>query len=276
VPWISYLVAFLRNDSREMEKVIPASSAEGIEDFMLLSQSDTEAFHGRLRNARDFSRRALEVALRDGASDRAAGWQAHTALREAEFGNSVQARQQATAALALTSAKDVQDIAALALARAGDATKAAAIVKDLNRSFPTDTLLNRYWLPTIQAAVELDRNNPGRAIEILQTTTPYELGGEPIQLDTLYPVYLRGLAYLMQRQGSAATAEFQKILDHSGRVTNCSLGAFVHLQLGKSYALAGDKTKAQAAFQDFLALWNDGDSDVIPLRQAKIEHAKLH
>jgi len=263
VPWISYLVAFLRNDSREMDKAVPASSAEGIEDFMLLSQSDTEAFHGRLRNARDFSRRALDVALRDGAKDRAAAWQAHTALREAEFGNSVQARQQAVAALALTSAKDVQDVAALALARAGDAAKAAAMIKDLNRRFPTDTLLNRYWLPTIQAAVELDRNNPGRAIEILQTTTPYELGGEPIQLDTLYPVYLRGLAYLMQRQGSAATAEFQKILDHSGRVTNCSLGALVHLQLARSYGVAGDKTKGQAAFQDFQALWSDGDPDAI-------------
>jgi serine/threonine protein kinase/Flp pilus assembly protein TadD len=263
VPWISYLVAFLRNDSREMEKVVPASSGEGIEDFMLLSQSDTEAFHGRLRNARDFSRKAVEVALRDGAKDRAAAWQAHTALREAEFGNSVQARQQAAAALALTSAKDVQDVAALALARAGDAAKAAAIIKDLNQRFPTDTLLNRYWLPTIQAAVELDRNKPGRAIEILQTTAPYELGGEPIQLDTLYPVYLRGLAYLMQRQGGAATAEFQKILDHSGRVTNCSLGALVHFQLARSYGVAGDGTKAQAAFQDFHALWSDGDPDAI-------------
>jgi serine/threonine protein kinase/tetratricopeptide (TPR) repeat protein len=276
VPWISYLVAFLRNDSGGMEKLVPASSGEGIEDFMLLSQSDTQAFHGRLRNARDFSRKAVEVALRDGAKDRAAAWQAHTALREAELGNSVQARQQAAAALALTSAKDVQDIAALALARAGDATKAAAIAKDLNRRFPTDTLLSRYWLPTVQAAVEIDRNNPGRAIEILQTTTPYELGGEPIQLDTLYPVYLRGLAYLMQRQGGAATAEFQKILDHSGRVINCSLGALVHLQVAKSYTLAGDKAKAQAAFQDFLALWSDGDADAIPLRQAKIEYARLH
>jgi len=263
VPWISYLVAFLRNDAKEMEKVVPASSGEGIEDFMLLSQSDTEAFHGRLRNARDFSRKAVEVALRDGAKDRAAAWQAHTALREAEFGNSVQAKQQAVAALALTSAKDVQDVAALALARAGDTLRAAAIIKDLNRRFPTDTLLNRYWLPTIQAAVELDRNNPGRAIEILQATAPYELGGDPIQLDTLYPVYLRGLAYLMQRQGGAATAEFQKILDHSGRVTNCSLGALVHLQLARSYGVAGDRTKAQAAFQDFQALWSDGDPDAI-------------
>jgi len=275
VPWISYLVAFLRNDSTEMDKIVPASSGEGIEDFMLLSQSDTEAFHGRLRNARDFSRKAVEVAVRNGASDRAAAWQAHTALREAEFGNLVEAKQQAAAVLALTSAKDVQNVAALALARAGDPTKAAAVAKDLNRRFPTDTLLNRYWLPIIQAAVEIDRNNPGRAIEILQTTTPYELGGEPIQLDTLYPVYLRGLAYLMQREGGA-TAEFQKILDHSGRVTNCSLGALVRLQVAKSYALAGDKTKAQTAFQDLLALWSDADADAIPLRQAKIEYAKLH
>jgi eukaryotic-like serine/threonine-protein kinase len=276
VPWISYLVAFLRNDSAEMEKIVAAFSGEGIEDFMLLSQSDTQALHGHVLSARDLSRRAVDTALRDGATDRAAAWQAHAALREAEFGNSVQARHQGAAALAMTSAKDVQDIAALALARAGDITQAAAVVKDLNRRFPTDTLLNRSWLPTIQAAVEIDRKNPGRAIEILQITTPYELGGEPIQLDTLYPVYLRGLAYLMQQQAGAARAEFQKILDHSGRVTNCALGALVHLQLAKSEGLAGNKTGAEAAFQRFLALWNDADSDAIPLRQAKLERARLH
>jgi len=276
VPWISYLVAFLRNDTAEMEKAVPASSGEGIEDFMLLSQSDTEAFRGRLRSARNLSRRAVDVALRDGATDRAAAWQAHTALREAEFGNSLLANQLAAAALNRTSAKDVQNVVALALARAGDTTRASAIAKDLNRRYPTDTRLNHYWLPAIQAAVEIQRNHPGRAIEILQTTTPYELGGDPIQLDTLYPVYLRGLAYLMQQQGGPATAEFQKILDHRGRATNCLLGSLVDLQLAKGYELAGDRTKAQTALQSFLALWSGADPDAMPLRQAKIEYAELH
>jgi hypothetical protein len=196
-------------------------------------------------------------------------------LREAEFGNSAQAREKATAALALMSGKDVQTVAALALARAGDETRAEAIVKDLNQRFPTDTLLNRYWLPSIQAAIEIDRKRPGRAIEALQVTEPYELGGEPINLDTLYPVYLRGLAYVMDRKGTAAAAEFQKILDHKGRVANCSLGALAHLQLARAHRLAGDNAKARAALQQFLALWKDADAGTSIFREAKIENSRL-
>jgi eukaryotic-like serine/threonine-protein kinase len=273
-PWISYLRAFVRNDSAEMQKQL-ASSPETIGDYLLASKSDTEAFHGRLRNAWDISRKAVDAAFQNAATERAAAWQAHTALREAEFGNALHARQQATASLSLTSVKDIQVIAALALARAGDVSRAAAIVKDLNRRFATDTLLNRYWLPTIQAAIEIDRKNPQGAIEALQVTVPYELGGEPLQLDTLYPVYLRGLAYGMQRNGSSAAVEFQKILDHSGRVTNSCLGALAHFQLARAYAQSKDLTKAHGAFQHFLELWSDADPEIPTLRQARDEYAKL-
>jgi serine/threonine protein kinase/tetratricopeptide (TPR) repeat protein len=276
-PWISYLVAFLRDDAREMEKwVLPAPSTEGNEDFLLLSQSDTEAFHGRVRRAADFSRRAVDAALQNGAKERAANWQAHAALREAEFEDSIQAKRNAAAALALTSGRDVQTAAALALARAGDTTRAEAIVQDLRRRFPTDTLLNRYWLPSIQAAIAIDHKNPRLAIETLQVATPYELGGQPISLDTLYPVYLRGLAYLMDHNGNAAIAEFQKIVDHRGRVANCSLGALVHLQLARAYALSGDGEKARSALQQFLTLWKDADPDSAILRQAQGEYVNLH
>ena len=275
-PWISYLVAFLRNDSGEMEKwVLPVSEREGNEDFLLLSQSDTEAFRGRLQSAGDFSRRAVDASLQSGAQERAAAWLAHTALREAEFGNSVRAKHDAVAALALTSGKDVQTVAALALARTGDAARVGAIVQALRRKFPTDTLLNRYWLPTIQAAIEIDRKKPARAIEILQVATPYELGGQPISLDTLYPVYLRGLAYLMDRHGVAAIAEFQKILDHRGRVANCSIGALVHLQMARAQALSGDNEKARNELQQFFTLWKNADPDIAALRQAQSEYAKL-
>ena len=276
VPWISYLLAFLRNDSPEMQRQgLLASSHEPSGDYLLAGQSDTEAFHGRLRNAWDFSRRAVDAALQNGATERAAGWQAHASLREAELGNSLRAKQQAIAALGLSSAKDVRVVAGLALARAGDGNRAAAIVKDLNRRFPTDTLLNRYWLPSIQAPVEINRNRPERAIERLQVTAAYELGGEPIQLDTLYPVYLRGLAYLMNRDGTAAVAEFQKIVDHRGRVSNCSLGVLVNVQLARAYALSGEEEKARNALQEFLKLWKNADSDTAILRQAQSEYAKL-
>jgi serine/threonine protein kinase/Flp pilus assembly protein TadD len=276
VPWISYMLAFLRGDSQEMGKwLLPAAFNVGIKDYLLASQSDTEAFHGRLKNARDLSARAIDAARQSGAPERAAAWQAHTALRDAEFWKSSLARQQAAAALGLSSAKAVQTVAALALARAGDTARAGAIVKDLNRRFPTDTLLNGYWIPSIRAAIEIDRGNPARAIEVLQVAAPYELGGQPFDQDTLYPLYLRGLAYLMQRNRSAATTEFQKILDHRGRVTNCTLGVLAHFQLGKAFAMAGDKAKAQDAFQAVLALWSDADPDLPIRHEAQIENAKV-
>jgi predicted Zn-dependent protease len=196
-------------------------------------------------------------------------------LREAEFGNLLQARRQATAALALTSGTDLQTVAALALARAGDAGGAEIIAQDLRQRFPTDMWLHSYWLPSIQAAIEIDRKNPARAIEALQVTIPYETGGDPITLDTLYPVYLRGQAYLIQGNASAAVAEFQKILDRRGRVANGALGVLAHLQLGRAYALQADMAKARTAYQDFLSLWKDADPDIPLLRDAAAEYSRL-
>jgi len=276
VPWISYILGFLRDDPQEMGRWLsPVSFNQGMRDYLLGSQSDTEAFHGRLKNARNLSARAVDAARQSGSPERAAAWKAHTALRDAEFGNPSLARQQAAAALGLSSAKPVRTVAALVLARAGDTARAEAIVKDLNRKFATDTLLNGYWIPSIQAAIEIDRKNPARAIELLRITTPFELGGNPFDFDTLYPVYLRGLAYLMQGEGSAAAAQFQEILAHKGRVTNCALGVLAYFQLGKAFARAGDKAKAQVAFQAFLALWGDADNDIAIRREAEVEKAKL-
>jgi tetratricopeptide (TPR) repeat protein len=136
--------------------------------------------------------------------------------------------------------------------------------------------MNRYWLPSIRAAIELDRKNPARAIEALQIAKPYELGGDPITPDTLYPVYLRGLAYLMQRNAGAAVSEFQKILDHRGRVTNGVVGALAYLQLGRAYALSSDRENARGAYREFLALWKDADPDARLLRQATAEYSALH
>jgi serine/threonine protein kinase/predicted Zn-dependent protease len=277
IPWISYILAFLRGDSQEMEKwLLPSSYNEGIKDYLLSAQSDTEAFHGRPKNARTLSAQAIDAARQGGSPDRAAAWQAHAALRDAELGSSSLARRQAAAALSLSSAKDVQGVAALALARAGDTERAGAIVNGLSRKFPADTLLKNYWAPSIQAAIAIDRKNPTEAIQALRITEPYELGGQPFDQDTLYPVYLRGLAYLMQGNGDGAATEFQKIVDHRGRVGNCLPGALVYLQLARAYALSGDKPKAQQAGQHFLALWKDADSDVPILGEAQRDLTKLH
>jgi serine/threonine protein kinase/Tfp pilus assembly protein PilF len=277
IPQLHYLLGFMQDDAKEMERLVSAAtSSPESEDIIFASQSDTEAFHGHLRNARDFLLKAVNAARQNGATGRAAEWLAHAALREAESGNAVRARREATAALAMATGKDVQAVAALALARAGDVARAGTIVRDLSRTSQSNMWMDGYWLPSIRAAIEIDRRNPSRAIEILQIAKPYELGGDPITLDTLYPAYLRGQAYLMQGNGNAAVAEFQKILDHRGRVANATIGALAHLQLGKAYALSSETTKARASYQDFLVLWKDADSDALPLRQATARCAILH
>jgi serine/threonine protein kinase/Tfp pilus assembly protein PilF len=274
----AYLLAFRRDDSKEMERLVLAATGKpGIEDILLSAQSNTEAFHGRLQKARDFSRRAIESALHNQAKETAAIWQANAALREAEFGNTVQARQQATAALALASGKNVKILVALAMARAGEANEAQAIVEDLSKQSSANTILNSYWLPSIQAAI-VNRTNPSRTVDALQVTVPYELGNVPPfanTMGTLYPVYLRGEAQLMLRSGTAAAGEFQKILDHPGIVLNFPTAALAHLALARSYAIQSDTAKAKTAYQDFFALWKDADPDIPILREAKAEYAKL-
>jgi tetratricopeptide (TPR) repeat protein len=276
LPQVHYLLAFLRNDASEMSKwTLPASWMPGTEDILLSSESDTEAFHGRIRNARDLSRRAIESARQSDVKGRAAFWQAHWALWEADVGNLSEARRQAGAALALDSGEDVQEVAALALARSGEVVRARALAENLGSRFPTHLWLKRYWLPCIRAAIEISHRNPVGAVNALQVTGKYELGGDPITLDTLYPVYLRGQAYLMQWQGEKASAEFQKILDHPGRIGNSPLGALAHLQFARACGLSAETARAKREYQEFLKLWKDADPDISLRREAEIEYAKL-
>ncbi len=274
VPQVSYLLAFMRGDAKGTEKLI--SSAPGnpeSEDILYSSQADTDAYYGRLQNSRNFSHKAIESALRHQAKGRAAEWQAHAALREAELGNAMLARQQATQALATK--EDIQEVAALALARAGDIKGAEKLLGYLTRRASTDLWVNNYWIPSIRAAIELARQHPSGAIEALEMTKPYELGGDPITLDTLYPVYLRGQAYLMQGKSAESAAEFQKILDHRGRIANGTIGVLVYLQLGRAFALSSETPKARHNYQQFLTLWENADPDVSLLPEAKAEYSHL-
>lgn len=274
---IRYYLAFLHQDSAEMERQVAWGAGKpGDEDPLLSAQSDTEAYYGRLAKAREFSRRASDSAIRSDSKETAALWQVNAALREAEFGNKEAAQRSAEAALALAPGRDVQVLAALAEARAGNPGKAEELAQQLQKSNPLNTVLKLYWLPTIQAAIQIDRGNFAQAIDILQAAAPYELGGPPpFQLETLYPAYLRGEAYLSAHQGGAAAAEFQKLIDHRGMTTNFLTGALAHLGLARAYALSGDTAKSKAAYQDFLALWKDADPDIPVLKDAKAEYAKL-
>jgi eukaryotic-like serine/threonine-protein kinase len=272
-----YIIDFLEGNTSGMQADLAwATGKSGIEDIFLNMQSDTETYSGHLREAWAFSQRAVEAARGTGKSETAAIYWANAALREAEVGSSARALETADSALALAPFRDVKTLAALALARAGFANRAMNLANDLAKANPSNTILNDYWLPTIRAATELDLNHPAQAIEILQRTAPYELGApSPLEPGTLYPVYVRGQAYLRLHRGSSAVSEFQKLPDHPGCVMNFPLGALAHLELGRAYALEGDNAKSRVAYQRFLTLWKDADPDIPILIAAKAEYTKL-
>jgi serine/threonine protein kinase/tetratricopeptide (TPR) repeat protein len=271
-----YGLAFLRGDASVMEQQVAwAAGKPGDEDPLLSIQSDTEAYYGRMSKARDFSRRAVDSAVRADSKEGAALWQVNAALREAELGNIAAAKQGVSAALAMSPGRDVKVISALALARVGDTVRAKALVKELEKGYPSNTLLKLYWLPTINGAVEVSGGNSSQALLDLEPAVPYELGQAGIAINDLYPAYIRGQAYLLTHNGAGAASEFQKLLDHPGMMSNFVTGALAHLQVGRAYAMAGDSAKAKAAYQDFLTLWKDADPDIPILNEAKAEYAKL-
>jgi tetratricopeptide (TPR) repeat protein len=270
-----YDLAFLQGDSAQMEQQLAwATSRPSDEDVLLSAQSDTEAYYGRLSEARGFSRRAVESAVRADSKETAAWWQVNAALREAELGNIASAKEGVAAALALSSGQDVKTLAALVFARMGDAVRAKKLAEELEKEYPTNTMLKIYWLPTVNAAIELTNHNSSQAMVLLEAAVPYELG-VPANIGSLYPAYVRGQAYLSANNGTAAVSEFQKLLDHKGIVLNFVTGSLAHLQLGRAYVMKGDAAKAKAAYQDFLILWKDADPDIPILKQAKAEYAKL-
>ncbi len=271
-----YYLAFLRRDAAQMEQQVAWGAGKpGDEDGLLSEQSDTEAYYGRMSKARDYTRRAVDSAVRADSKETAALWQVNAALREAELGNLGAARQEVAAALALSSGRDVKVVAALTLARAADASRAKVLAEELEKTYPSNTLMKLYWLPTIKAAIDVGKDNSSQSLVDLEPAAPYELGTSSTFVSYLYPAYVRGQAYLLAHNGTAAAAEFQKLLDHPGIVVNFVTGALAHLQVGRAYAMSGDSTKAKAAYQDFLTLWKDADPDIPILKEAKVEYAKL-
>jgi tetratricopeptide (TPR) repeat protein len=254
-----------------------AKGKPGAEDILLSTQSDSEVYFGKLRESREFSRRAVDSALTNKRKHPAAVWQINAALREAEFGSAQQARQSITAALALSRFRDIKVLAALASARAGDSNRATSLADEIAEEFPSDTLIQKFWLVTTRASIEINLGNPARAAELLEQAVPYDLAGAYTDLvvGTMYPVYVRGQAYLLLHRGHQASAEFQKILDRRGFVMNFPLGALAHLGLARAYAMSGDTANARTKYQDFFGLWKDADPDIPILKEAKAEYAKL-
>jgi DNA-binding winged helix-turn-helix (wHTH) protein/Flp pilus assembly protein TadD len=276
---VLYGIAFYQNDAAGMARqVTTAAGQPGDEDLLFVLEADTAAYFGHLRKAREFSRRAADSAERAGEKETAATYYAVSALREALFGNAAEARRLARVAKGRASGRDMDYGVALALACAEGEGWAQALADDLGKRFSEDTVVQFNYLPTLRAKLALSHSNPQQALDTLGVTAPYEDGLAAIgyyNWPNLYPVYVRGEAYLAAHRGSEAAAEFQKILDHRGVVLNEPIGALAHLQLGRAYAMAGDNAKAKSAYQDFLALWKDADPDIPILKKTKAEYVKL-
>jgi eukaryotic-like serine/threonine-protein kinase len=273
----AYFLDFIRGDSPGMAKELSASLGKpGEEDAFLTAQSDTHFYHGQQHLAREFARRAVDSAVRSGFRETASLWRAKTALCEAELGETSVAKREITDALQLSSGRIAKVLAAMVFARVGDGARARKLMRQLEQSDPNNTLLKIYWFPVIDAAVELKQANLSKAFLSLQATAPYDLAlPSPNEIGTLYPIYLRGQTYLAARNGPAAAAEFQRVLDHQGITLNFVNSALAHLGLARAYTIQGDTAKAKVAYQDFLTIWKDADPDIPILKQAKAEYAKL-
>jgi eukaryotic-like serine/threonine-protein kinase len=278
-----YTIAFLKGDNAGMERV--AAEARGkpaAEDWMFNSQGFVLAYSGHLGEARKMSSRAADLARQTERRETEALYETDGAMREALFGNASIARQRAKAALALSNSRDVEYGVAFALAVVGESSRPQALTDDLSRRFPEDTKVRFTFTPTLRALLALNRNEPSKAVQLLQTAIPYESalqssGGSEFLLGAgnLYPAYVRGEAYLALHQDAEAAVEFQKILDHRGIVIVDPIGALAHLELGRAYVLAGDKVKGRKAYNDFLTLWKDADPDIPILKEATADYTKL-
>jgi eukaryotic-like serine/threonine-protein kinase len=278
---ILYTIAFIERDFAGMQREAQAYITNPTwGDSALNEEANSAGYFGQFAKGREFTQQAADAAQKQGKQETPATYVAEAAIREALAGNIAAAKQSVKTALARSRSRDVEAMSALALALAGDSREATQLATELDRQFPKNTILQLNYLPTIRAAEELwngsGRINPAKAVEMLAPVTPYELGITALEEGlSLYPVYVRGQALLLARNGSAAATEFQKIIQHPGIVQNEPIGALAYLGLARAYALSHDSAQAHAAYQEFFALWKDADPDVPILKQARAEYAKL-
>jgi eukaryotic-like serine/threonine-protein kinase len=269
-----YFLAFVQNDSSTMERELSLVASKGAESaaYSFTMAAETEAYAGRVEKTRGLIERARSAYEALHQNEQAALWLAALSMTEAEVGDEAGARRDAAAALAINSESlRTRTEAAYALACAGDVARAESLVAELAKDNPSNTMVNSFDLPVIRATIDIGRNNPAKAVEILQPVVPFDLANQRDMVST----YQRGRAYLALHKGSEAATEFQKILDHPGVALNSITGALAKLGLARAYALEGDAAKARVAYQDFFALWKDADPAVPILVAAKSEYAKL-
>lgn len=274
-----YQLAFLRGDRSGMaEQITWAAGKPGVEDIFLAVEADTAAHSGQLKNAREFTRQAVASAMRVGAKETAACYEAAASIRESLFGNFTDALQRVEAGRTLSTSRDVTFAAALALALSGKEAQSQKLATELADRFSQDTIVKFNYLPAIAGRIILGHNEPTKAIDALRISSPFELGqpGDAGFMPALYPIYVRGEAYRAAQRGSEAEAEFQKIIDYRGIVINEPIASLAHLGLARAYVMQGNTAKARTAYQSFFRLWSEADPQIPILQQAQSEYATLH
>jgi serine/threonine protein kinase/tetratricopeptide (TPR) repeat protein len=277
---VRYDMAFLKGDAAGMEREVGVAKAgPGGEARIANHEAFARAYTGHLQQARQLSRSAVDAAQQAAHRERAGMFETGAALREAFFGNLVAARERARAALLLSNDREVEYGAGLALAISGDVSQSSGLAADLEKRFPEDTSVRFSYLPSLQAQIALNQGQPSKALELLQPAAPYELGSHRSSFSglfgNLYPSYVRGQAYLAAHRGVEAVAEFRRILEHRGIVVSDPIGALASVQLARAYLMAGDRTRAKFAYDDFLKLWKDADPEIPILKQIKAEYARV-
>ncbi|MBL8191589.1 MAG: protein kinase [Acidobacteria bacterium] len=266
-------IAFLRGDAAEAQRQADWAVGTRAEPYMLAEQAATAGAAGQMRQSREFTRRA--IGMLEGKDNEVAGrWAFISALREAAYGNCQQAIKDATKSVSLVRNRWQLSAAAVALGMCGEATRAQTIADEQAKRFPQDTAINTLFRPGVLAAIEISRNNPRRAIELLEQPRRYELG----TYGFLWPTYLRGLAYLQLRAGREAETEFHKLIDHQGFVINNNVSppySLAQLGFARAFALAGETEKARQAYEELFITWKEAEADLAVLRTARQEFERL-
>jgi serine/threonine protein kinase/tetratricopeptide (TPR) repeat protein len=266
-----YDLAFMNGDTDVMQRQMKWSEGKPSQYLLLNEATQAAAAHGQMQKAGELMQRSVQVSQRLGFKGTTAATLANWAVMQAEVGNASKARELAASSSALARGRSNLGSVAVALAMTGDVSRAPVIMEDLGHRFPADTLLHQVSIPCVRALIELERKAPEQATEALKAATPYELG----TVQGLFPIYIRGQAYLRAKRGAEAAAEFQKIVDHRGIAPTVAEHSLAKLGLGRAYLMTGDTAKARAGYQDFFALWKDADPDVPILKEAKAEYEKL-
>ena len=262
-------IAWNQNDAATLESELQATESSGVDGKLLAlgMRAAIAAGHGEFRQMRSFMQQLQGAAAANQLEEAIPGADAQRASWEALAGFRSQAEQAANRALKSSPSTTVALNSAITLTLLHEDQRALKIANDSSVQRPYDTVVQFVTIPLIRSVLFMNQAQPAKAMDLLDGAMVYGRSNAGV-------LYARGLAYLQEKQGAQAAQEFQRVID-TRSVNGDPLASLAKLELGRAYALDGDKAKSRMAYQDFLALWKDADPDVPLLKQAKLEYAQV-